>query len=86
MARDKKDIISAQANLLRTPETEGKTSPIKFLRFFERTRQDLADSLPEEQVEYYKELAEAESQVIKAPPSPGLIFRYVWSSPLSQLQ
>lgn len=75
MARDKKDIITAQANVLRC--AEGVTSPADYLRFFERARQDLADSLPADQIEYYKELAEAESQVLKAPLTPGVMFRYV---------
>lgn len=82
MARDKKDIISAQASVLRGPEAV--VSPARYLRDFERARQDLADSLPGEQVEYYKELAEAETQVLKAPPTPAMIFRYVQPPPLPQ--
>lgn len=75
MARFKKDDITARANELRN--AEGKTNPTNVLRSYEQARQEMADSLPKGEVEYYKELAEAESQVLKAPPTPGLIFTYV---------
>ncbi len=77
MAQENKPAIDARAAALR--KAEGVTGPADFLHYFRRARQEMADSLPESKIQEYKASAAAESKARKAPPTPAVIFEYVFS-------
>jgi hypothetical protein len=75
MARDNKDVIQARIADIRN--TEGGGLPKDNLRHFHRARREMADLLSDTEVEYYRGLAEVESESLKVPPTPEVIFKYV---------
>lgn len=75
MTQDRKEAIKARASAITT--AKGVTSQGDYLRNFYYAQREVADSLEEEEVEQYKEFAEAESQALKAPPTKEVVYRYV---------
>jgi hypothetical protein len=53
-----------------------------FLRHFHHAPQEMVDSLSEAEVEQYKDLAKAETELRKAPPTPAAVFKCVRHLPL----
>lgn len=75
LSDDRKDDIKARVSDLR--DLEGVDSKGDFLRYFYRARQEMIDSLEEDEVEQYKELAKAKSELLKTPPTQADVFKYV---------
>lgn len=75
MEEDKKDLIITCATALR--KSEGWNVSGDHFKHFRRARQEVADLLPEDEVQRYKDLAEAITQSRKAPPTPATVFEYV---------
>lgn len=78
MGLDKKDVIGPRAAALRA--AEGVSSRGDYLHYFRRARQEVADSLSEAETSKYKKLAEAETLARKSPPTPALVFEYIFPS------
>lgn len=72
---DKKDDITTRATALR--ESEGWKASGDHFDHFRRARQEVADLLPEDEVQRYKDLADAVTRSRKAPPTPATVFEYV---------
>lgn len=75
MSEDKKEDIKARISNMR--DTEGVGSSGDYLRYFHRARQEVIDSLQEDEIKEYKELAGVETDLRKAPPTPAAVFKYV---------
>lgn len=79
MANNNKDLIDIRVNALRDSDPASIEVSSDHLDRFRRARQDVADSLPKEKIREYQELALAGSQFRKAPPTPGVVFRYFFA-------
>lgn len=74
MVNNNKDLVDTRLSALRDPASMEVNHDQ--LDRFRRARQDVADSLPEEKIKEYQELALGISQFRKAPPTPAMVFRY----------
>lgn len=72
MAEDKKNDIGTRSAMLR--ESEGVGDCGGHLDHFRRSMKEVAQSLPEDEVQHYKELAKVMSEARKAPPTPTAVF------------
>lgn len=72
MGLEKKDTIDSRAAALRA--AEGVNSRADYLHYFRRARKEVANALSEAEIRRYKELAEAETQARKTPPTPAAVF------------
>lgn len=80
LVEDRKKEIGERSAVLRDIEGSMEGDSSVHLNHFRWSRNEIASSLPEAEVQHYKQLAQVISEARKAPPTAAAVFEYVFLS------